>query len=367
MLFDPYRLGDLTLRNRVVMAPLTRNRATSAHLPTPLMATYYAQRATLGLVITEGTSPSADGAGYARIPALYNQAHIAAWRRVTDAVHALEGKIFVQLMHCGRASHVDNLPPGARVVSSTGVALAESIFTDTAGLQPASPPHALSGHEVAAVVAEYAQSARAAIVAGFDGIELHAANGYLIEQFLNANINDRKDSYGGSIAGRNRFTLDVTRACIAVVGAHRVGVRVSPFGTFNGAGAYPDVEAQYLALAAELSGLGVVYLHLVDHESMGAPPVPRAFKAALRKEFFGTFIASGGFERATAENALELGEADLVAFGRAALANPDLLHRLEDNLPLTPADPATFYTPGPQGYTDYTSYESSPAAALAGR
>lgn len=353
MLFEPYRLGVLSLHNRAVMAPMTRNRASSTHVPTPIMTTYYAQRATLGLLITEGASPSADGLGYARIPGLFNDEQVAAWRLVTDAVHAQDGKIFVQFMHCGRASHVDNLPAGARVISSTNVALTDDIFTDTHGLQPASPPHALNELEIPAVVAEFAHAARAAMEAGFDGIELHAANGYLIEQFLNANINQRHDGYGGSIAARNRFALDVTRACIAEIGAERVGIRVSPYGTFNQTGSFPDVEAQYLALATQLSVLGTLYLHLVDHEAMGAPQIPHDFKVALREAFAGTFIASGGFDYDKAEAVLTGQEADLIAFGRPSLANPDLLARFKDRAAVAAPDMATLYTPGPLGYTDY--------------
>jgi N-ethylmaleimide reductase len=307
----------------------------------------------LGLIVTEGTSPSPDGLGYARIPGLYSDAQVDAWRAVTHAVHAQGAKIFVQFMHTGWASHVDNMPTGARAVSSTDVALPESIYTDTAGLQPASAPHALTEAEIGVVVEEFAHAARAAMEAGFDGIELHAANGYLIEQFLNANVNTRTDGYGGSIAGRNRFLLEVTRACIAAIGADKVGVRVSPYGAFNSTGAFPEVETQYLALATQLSVLGVMYLHLVDHESMGAPAIPSAFKVQLRQAFSGTFIASVGFDRETAEAILQRGDADLVAFGRASLANPDLLERLEDDVPLTSADMATLYTPGDAGYTDY--------------
>jgi N-ethylmaleimide reductase len=363
MLFEPYRMGALTLRNRIVMAPLTRNRATAAHVPTPLMATYYAQRASMGLLITEGVAPAADGAGYARIPGLYSAEHINGWRRVTDAVHAAGGTIVVQLMHCGRVAHVDNLPPGARVVSSTTAPLRDTIVTDGAGALPASPPHRLDESEIAAVVDQYAQSARAAIEAGFDGIELHAANGYLIEQFLNPNINDREDGYGGTNVARNRFAIEVTAACVAAIGAERVGMRISPYGAFNHTGVFPDVETQFLGLATALSAIGILYLHLVNHESMGAPAIPRTFSKALRKAFTGKFIASGGFDAAMAESALQRGEADLVAFGRAAIANPDLVRRMEEQLPLSPADPATFYTPGPVGYTDYATATAAGSGA----
>lgn len=353
MLFDSFALGPITLRNRLVMAPMTRNRATADHVPTPIMATYYAQRASHGLIITEGVAPSADGAGYARIPGLYNAEQVAAWKPVTAAVHAAGGRIFVQLMHTGRASHVDNLPAGARVVSSAAVTLPDPVYTDTKQLQPASLPHALTEAEVETVVQEFVVAARHAIEAGFDGIELHAANGYLLEQFLNANLNTRTDRFGGSAERRNRFVLDVARATAAAIGADRVGIRVSPHGQFNGMGSFDGVDAQYIALARELGALKLAYLHLVNHESMGAQPLPEALPRQLKEAFGGIFIASGGLDREKAEALLASGAADLVAFGRPALANPDLPRRLQQNAPLNAPDFATFYTPGEQGYTDY--------------
>lgn len=352
MLFEPFSLRTLPLRNRMVMAPMTRNRALG-NQPNALMAEYYAQRATIGLLITEGTSPSPDGLGYARIPGLFTQEHVAGWRLTTNAVHARGGRIFVQLMHTGRASHVDNLPPGARIVSSVATPLGADIYTDTHGNQKASSPHALTAEEIAATVAEYAHSATLAIEAGFDGIELHGANGYLIEQFLNANLNTRTDGYGGSAAARNRFAVEIARATVAAIGADRVAIRLSPYGAFNEMGAFDEVEPQYLALARELGTMGLVYLHLVDHSSMGAPAVPVAFKTASRQAFGGTFIASGGLDRAKAEQVLADGDADLVAFGRPALANPDLVERLQGNIALNAPDFSTFYTPGEKGYTDY--------------
>jgi N-ethylmaleimide reductase len=360
MLFDQFDLHGLSLSNRMVMAPMTRNRATAAHVPTPLMREYYEQRASFGLIVTEGTSPSADGLGYARIPGIFSAAQIAAWRPVTTAVHAKEGKIFVQLMHCGRASSLLNLPASARVVGPTSTPLPDPIFTDANGLEPASPPHALTETEIAVVVGEYAHAASCAIEAGFDGVELHAANGYLIEQFLNANVNTRSDGYGGSIDGRNRFALEVVRAVSAAIGAARTGIRISPYGAFNATGAFPDVEAQFLQLADSLGSLEVCYLHLVDHESMGAPKIPASFKSALRSAFRGVFIGSGGLDQTSGEALLTSAAADLVAFGRAALANPDLPARFEHGLSLSAPDFATFYTPGEKGYTDY------PFAAVAG-
>ncbi len=353
MLFEPYALRGLSLKNRMVMAPMTRNRATADHVPTPIMATYYAQRADLGLLITEGASPSPDGLGYARIPGLYSDEQVAAWKPITAAVHAKGGKIFAQLMHTGRASHALNLPAGARVVGPVSVALPDPMYTDAQGMQPATVPHALTEAEVHAVVAEYAHSATKAIEAGFDGIELHAANGYLIEQFLNGNHNTRTDAYGGSAEARNRFALEVAAAAVTAIGADRVGIRISPYGAFNDMGAFDGIDGQFTALVQGMSNLGLVYLHLVDHSSMGSPSAPASLRATLRAAFNGTFIASGGFDRAKAEATLASKEADLIAFGRVALANPDLALRLEQNAELNAPDFATFYTPGAAGYTDY--------------
>lgn len=353
MLFQPYTLGDITLRNRIVMAPMTRSRATSDNVPTPIMADYYAQRAGVGLIVTEGTSPSPDGLGYPRIPGLFNAAQVEGWKTVTEAVHAKGGRIFVQLMHTGRAAATANLPAGARVVGSTAHRLGESMFTDTEGMQPAAEPHPLTAEEIPGVVEEYAASARLAIEAGFDGVELHGANGYLIEQFLNANVNDRTDAWGGGAGGRNRFALEVARATAEAIGAGRLGIRISPYGVFNQSGAFEGVEEQYLELVRELSDLGLAYLHLVNHASMGAPEVPGGFISRLREAFDGTFIVSGGLDREKAEALLATGAGDLFAFGRPVLANPDFVARIQDGAPLNNLDPDTFYTPGAVGYTDY--------------
>ncbi|NYG32868.1 alkene reductase [Sphaerotilus montanus] len=353
MLFDSVQVRALTLRNRTVMAPMTRSRAVEANTPNALMAEYYAQRASAGLIITEGTSPSANGLGYARIPGLFNAAQVAGWKLVTDAVHAQGGKIVIQFMHTGRVTHVANLPAGAEVVGPVDGACPGEMYVDALGMQPHTPARAMTEADIAHAVAEYAEAARLAIEAGFDGVELHAANGYLIEQFLNANVNTRTDGYGGSTAGRNRFALEVARATVAAIGAERVGIRLSPYGVFNGTGAFADVDAQYLALVQELSTLGLMYLHVLDHSAMGAPAVPAALKAALRAAFDGPFILAGGFDAASAEQALVDGQADLIAFGRPFISNPDLVERMRQGAPLNPPDMATFYTPGPVGYTDY--------------
>ncbi|MGC4081942.1 MAG: alkene reductase [Vicinamibacterales bacterium] len=352
MLFDTFSLGPLTLRNRIVMAPMTRNRA-PGNVANDLMATYYAQRASIGLIVTEGTSPSPNGLGYARIPGLFTAEHVEGWRKVTDAVHAQGGHIVVQFMHTGRASHTDNLPPGARVVSSVETPLTAPIFTDTNGQQAASRPHALSTSEIAETVAEFATAARLAREAGFDGVEIHGANGYLVEQFLNANVNTRTDEYGGSIDNRNRFALDVAAAMADAIGPERVGIRLSPYGAFNDTGAFAEVDEQYLALVQKLSALGLLYIHIVDHSALGAPKPPDELQRQLRAAFKGVYIASGGFDRERAESTLAAGRADSIAFGRPALANPDLPTRLARNLPLNAPDFSTFYTPGEKGYIDY--------------
>lgn len=333
---------------------MTRCRALG-NVPNDLMAEYYAQRTSAGLIISEGVSPSPNGLGYARIPGIFNQDQVQGWRLVTDAVHARGGKIFIQLMHAGRVAHLANLPVGARVVGPSALACPGEIWTDQSGMQTHTPPAVMSTADIADAISEYSRAASLAIEAGFDGIELHAANGYLLEQFLNANVNQRNDAYGGSGEARNRFVLEVAEAAIAAIGAAKVGIRVSPFGVFNATGPYEGMETQYLELTRRLSALGLVYVHLVDHSAMGAPPVPADFKAQIRQSFAGTFIASGGFERATAEQALEEKRGDLIAFGRPFIANPDLVARLQANASLNTPDAATFYTPGAQGYTDYAA------------
>jgi N-ethylmaleimide reductase len=353
MLFEPYAARQLQLANRLVMAPMTRSRAVEANTPNVLMAEYYAQRASAGLIITEGVSPSPNGLGYARIPGLFNAAQVQGWRLVTDAVHARGGKIVVQLMHTGRVAHAANLPAGAEAVGATDAALAGDMWTDTQGMQPHTAPRAMTEADIASAVAEYARACTLAIEAGFDGVELHAANGYLIEQFLNANVNTRTDGYGGSAAARNRFALEVASACCAAIGADRVGVRLSPYGVFNGTGGFAEVDAQYLALTSALSELGLLYLHLLDHSPLGAPPVPAALKSGMRSAFKGPFMLAGGYDRASAEQALASNQADLIAIGRPFLCNPDLVARMQANAALNAPDMSTFYTPGAKGYTDY--------------
>ncbi|OYU46689.1 MAG: alkene reductase [Burkholderiales bacterium PBB4] len=353
MLFTPLKTSTLQLSNRVVMSPLTRSRATADNIPTALMAEYYGQRATAGLIITEGTSPSPNGLGYPRIPGLFNAAQVAGWKQVTDAVHSKGGKIVVQLMHTGRVTHIDNLPAGAEVVGPSADVCPGEMFTDTQGMQPHTAPRSMTQADITATVHEYVQSAKLAVEAGFDGVELHAANGYLIEQFLNANVNKRTDGYGGGVEGRNRFALEVARATVAAVGANKVGMRISPHGVLGGTGTFPEVDAQYLALTEALSELGLAYIHVLDHSAMGTPPLPSEFKFRLRVAFKGLFILAGGFDKSSAEVALGAGRADLIAFGRPFIANPDWVARMQSGAAGNALDMFTFYTPGPKGYTDY--------------
>jgi N-ethylmaleimide reductase len=355
-LFSPAPLGSLTLANRVVMAPMTRSRALG-NVPSALMAEYYAQRATVGLIITEGTSPAPNGLGYARIPGLFTEEHVAGWRLTTGAVHAKGGHIFVQLMHAGRIGHTLNLPEGAEIVGPSAVAAAGQMWTDQQQMQDHPTPRALSTAEVREAVQEFVHSAKLAMEAGFDGVELHGANGYFLEQFLNPGSNQRTDEYGGSIENRNRFVLEVARAVADAIGAERTGIRLSPGGVFNDMAPYDELDATYEYLAAELQKLNLVYLHLVDHEAMGAPAVPAGVVTAIRAKFTNTLILSGGYDAQRAEEALQSGRADLIAFGRPFIANPDLVERLRTGAELAQPDHATFYAPGPggfhQGYTDY--------------
>lgn len=354
-LFSPFKLGRITLKNRVVMAPMTRSRA-EAGVPTDIMATYYGQRAGAGLIITEGTSPSPNGLGYARIPGLYNAGQVAGWRKVTDAVKAGGGAIFVQLMHCGRIGHPTNfVDPGARLVAPSALAAPGTMYTDAAGPLEHPVPEAMTEADIRAAIQEYADSAALAIEAGFDGVELHGANGYLIDQFLGRATNHRADGWGGDIQGRIRFAVEVAQAVTARIGADRVGVRVSPYGVFNGQSPEGDAdhEALYVALARALSALKLAYIHVVDHQAMGAPPVPASVKAAIRGAFDGPYMLSGGYDAARAEADLEANLGELVAFGRPFLSNPRLVEKLQGGEALLPVDFSTLYTPGPKGYIDY--------------
>lgn len=352
ILYSKAVLGPLTLENHLVMAPMTRSRATD-NIPNALMAEYYSQRATAGLIISEGTSPSPNGLGYPRIPGIFSSAQVEGWKAVTDAVHAKGGKMFVQLMHCGRIAHPLNLPSGARVMAPSAVAAAGEMYTDAEGMKPYPEPQAMTETDIKSAIAEYAEAAKNAVTAGFDGVELHSANGYLLEQFIRPNTNQRSDNYGGPIEKRARFVLEVVEATIAAIGKDKVGIRLSPFGVFNDMPLYDRMEADYTYLARELNTRELLYIHLVDHSAMGAPPVPDAIKATFRKLFKRTLILSGGYDSSRAESDLAAGNCDLIAVGRPFLANPDLVARWRTGTAMNEPDMATFYTPGPKGYTDY--------------
>jgi len=358
ILFQPTHLGSLALQNHIVMAPMTRSRAGAHFAPTELAATYYEQRATAGLIITEGTSPSPNGQGYARIPGLWHEAQVSGWAEVTRRVHAKGAKIFAQLMHTGRVSHVLNLAEGAEVLAPSAVRLEGQMWTDEKQAQDYPTPRAMTEAEVQTAIQEHITAARNAVKAGFDGVELHGANGYLAEQFLNPHTNLRTDGYGASMEARTRFALEVVRGMADAIGKEKIGVRLSPYGTASGMSPYPEVDATYQRLANEFSKLGIAYLHVVDHSAMGAPPVPASIKKTIREHFKGTYIAAGGFDRASAEKVLQSKDADLVAFGRPFLANPDLVARLDHGWELASADMSKAYTPGPEGYIDYPAHSA---------
>ena len=353
-LFEPVTIGPHSLQNRLVMAPMTRSRAIG-NVPNDLMATYYGQRSSAGLIVTEGTSPSPNGLGYPRIPGVFSEPQVAGWKKVTAAAHAGGAKIFVQLMHTGRVSHPLNLPAGARVLAPSPVAANEQMFTDSEGMQPLPVPVEMTLDDIRSTQDEFAGAASHAIEAGFDGIELHAANGYLLEQFLRPTSNVRDDDYGGPIENRARMVLEVAEKVSEAIGEDRVGIRLSPFGVFNDMPPYDAMASDYKVLARKLGKLGLLYLHLVDHSGMGAPEVPKPVKAAMRKAFPGALILSGNYDAKRAQRDLDTQKGDLVAVGRGFLANPDLPSRWQRGDALSEPDFDTFYTPGEKGYTDYAA------------
>ncbi|MFI5304182.1 MAG: alkene reductase [Nitrospiria bacterium] len=352
VLFSSYKFGKIELKNRVVMSPMTRSRSLK-NVPGNLVALYYSQRCEAGLIITEGTSPSPNGLGYARIPGIFSEEQRNAWKKVTEKVHQAGSKIFVQLMHTGRISHPLNLPIGSRVLAPSPVASNEKMWTDQQGEQPLPIPNEMSDADIENTIEEFANASRLAISAGFDGVELHGANGYLIDQFLNNASNHRMDRWGGSIENRIRFALSVANRVASVIGSERLGMRLSPYGVFNGMAIDPGIEDIFEKLAEKLQEAGLLYLHLVDHSSMGAPEVKPSIKEKIRKSFRNTLILSGGYDLKRAETDLNEKRGDLIAFGRPFISNPNLVTRLKNGTPLTSPDFNTFYTPGEKGYTDY--------------
>ncbi|MFT5585950.1 MAG: N-ethylmaleimide reductase, partial [Cognaticolwellia sp.] len=350
-------LGKFTLRNRMVLAPLTRSRADQDHVPTPIMTEYYTQRASGGLLITEGTAPTANGCGYPRIPGIWSQAQIDTWEQVTDAVHAKGGRIAMQLMHTGRVGHPHNMPDGARILAPSETTLSGEMYTDEQGPQPYPAAKEMDADEIETELQGYVQAARNAIEAGFDLVEIHGANGYLIDQFLSPCTNLRGDNWGGSVENRGRFALEVAKRTAAAIGADKVGIRLSPSGVFNDIMPWPEQEDDFVWLAGELGKLELAYLHLVDHSAMGAPNLPEGIKQAMRRAFDGPLILSGGYAAESAEADLAADKGDLVSFGRPWISNPDLPERYLAQAPLNDPDFSTFYTPGAKGYTDYPAMD----------
>ncbi|MBL1086406.1 alkene reductase [Streptomyces actinomycinicus] len=346
--FDPIDVSGLRLANRIAMAPMTRSRAADGGLPTGLTAEYYAQRASAGLIVTEGIQPSAVGQGYPDTPGLHTSDQVTAWRTVTDAVHAAGGRIFAQLMHTGRIGHPALLPDGLVNVAPSAVAASGQVYTHE-GPKDFVTPRELTGEEIEATVADFAAAARNAVRAGFDGVELHGANGYLIHQFLAPGSNLRTDEWGGSVPGRIRFAVETVGAVAEAVGAGRTALRLSPGNVFNDI-EEPEPDAAYTALADALEPLGLAYLHVME------APGRRELTSVLRKRFSGVFVLNPATEGPTGPEALDLvadGTADLIAYGQLFLANPDLPARLKAGGPFNTADPATFYGGGAAGYTDY--------------
>lgn len=357
-LFQPLSQPALSLSNRIAMAPMTRSRA-PGNVPNDLMRDYYAQRNGAGLIISEGTSPAPEGLGYARIPGIFTEEQGAAWGEIARAVHAGGAKFFVQLMHTGRASHPLNLPAGTTPLAPSAIAAAGQVWTDSAGMQDLPVPKAMDSADLAQVRDGFVNAAKLAVAHGVDGVELHAANGYLLAQFLNPRSNQRTDGYGGSPENRRRFVLEVVDAVVAAIGAARVGIRVSPFNAFNDLEAnYAGEEEEYLALVAELDRRRLGYLHLIA--TPGA--VPTAVVRKTRAAYSGVLVLAGDYNRERAETDLAAGLADVIAFGRPFIGNPDLPARLRLDAPLAAFDGGTLYTPGPVGYSDYPSLAETAAA-----
>lgn len=353
-LFESFKLKDTTLKNRIVMAPLTRSRAIG-NIPNDLMATYYSQRAGAGLIISEGTSPSVNGIGYPRIPGAYSPAQIEGWKKIAEKVHENGGKFFVQLMHCGRIVAKENLPEGGETIAPSAVKAAGEMMTDSKGLVDHETPRAMELTDIVATQEEYVNASKNLIKAGVDGVELHSANGYLLNQFLNPNSNLREDMYGGSIQNKARFVLETVEKVVTAIGAEKVGIRFSPYGEMNDMKSnYEDLVDLYAYLATELKKMDIAYIHLVDHrEAMGAPDFETDIRETIKGAFTGTVITGGNIKsKEDAQNILDKGF-DLAYVGRQFISNPDLVEKFKNDKPLTEPKPDLFYTSGKEGYTDY--------------
>lgn len=351
-LFAPYKLGNITLSNRVAMAPLTRNRAQHGQVPSLLAVDYYRQRASAGLIITEGTAVSQQGQGYQDVPGIYTREQITGWKKITEAVHADGGHIFMQLWHVGRISHTSlqlngGPPVGPSAIRANAKTFVNNAFTDV------SEPRALELAEIQGVIDSFGQAAVNAMEAGFDGVEIHGANGYLLDQFTRSSVNNRADAYGGTLENRARLMLEVANAVAGRIGGHRTGIRISPVTPANGAAIDEDAQELFDFIVDALSAEGLVYLHVVEGATGGARDNVPFDYASLRRRFRGTYVANNGFDLELAEKVLAADAADLIAFGKPFISNPDLVERLRTGATLNEADRTTFYGGGAKGYTDY--------------
>ena len=361
-LLNSYKLKELKLKNRVIMAPLTRARA-NGNVPNGLMVKYYRQRAQAGLIISEGTSPSANGLGYARIPGIYTDQQIEGWKKITQAVHNEGGKIFLQIMHTGRVSHKLNMEENAEIIAPSAIALDGEMYTDQEGPQAYPVPREMTLDDIKQAQEEFVQAANNAIKAGFDGVEIHSANGYLADQFLNTATNIRTDDYGGTKEKRSRFTLETVDKVTKAIGSKKVGIRLSPYSAFNGTEIFDGIDDQFLYLTEQLNKYELAYLHLVDNSSLGSPDVSQSIFLKIREKFEGSLIRNGGYTKDEAENSITDNKTDLISFGRSFIANPDLIYRFVNDLPLNEPDYDTFYTPGEKGYIDYPIFEEKEVVA----
>ena len=362
-LFEPFQLGDsISLKNRVVMAPMTRCRSGDGDIPTSLMATYYSQRASAGLIITEGTPVSPKARGYLWTPGIYTQEQIDGWTQVSSAVHQNDGQIFMQIWHVGRISHQSLQPDAAMPEGPTDDLSSETVCfaldeDGNPGNVPTSRPKAIDAEGIERIKDEFTQAALNARQAGMDGVEIHGANGYLFDEFLSSIINTRQNDYGGSIENRCRFLLEVVDSVSDAIGAERTGVRISPNGRFNDIPEDPEMEATFIFLSRELSQRGIAFLHINDQGTFGLPSIPEGFVPKIRNAFAGPIILCGGYNAQSAQHAIDQGIAELVAFGVPFIANPDLPARLEHGWPLNEADRDSFYGGDEKGYTDYPNYQ----------
>jgi len=361
-LFESYKLKSLPLKNRIVMAPMTRCRSGDGDTPTPLMAEYYAQRASAGLIITEGTPVSPSASGYLWTPGIYTTKQIAGWSQVTKATHDAGGRIFAQIWHVGRISHQSLQPDNSAPEGPTDEQPEDAVCfaydeSGNPGNVPVSRPRALDIDGIARIRQAFVQAAHNALKAGMDGVEIHGANGYLFDEFLNSVVNTRNDTYGGSVENRCRLLLETVDAVTDAIGVEKTGVRISPNGRFNAMPEDPDMETTFLYLAQELDRRGIAYLHINDQSTFGMPAIPDDLIQKIRAAFHGPIILCGGYDADRAQAAIDEGIAELIAFGVAYLANPDLPARLENGWPLNEANQDTFYGGGEIGYTDYPIYQ----------